>query len=104
MHRLFAAAVAVLAMSCSGCASGGVYFDSVREARSSHLGIAVEAPGIQHWVVGEKKYDAGWRIMYKYENAAEPTRTRFVILKADRYEPGGFARAHGTLRALADKA
>jgi hypothetical protein len=94
---------AVLTAVGAGCASGAILFEPVRETRRSHLGIAVEAPGTQHWIVGEKRYEGGWRIMYKYENAAEPASTRLLFLKADRYDPGGFARAHGTLRDLADK-
>jgi hypothetical protein len=94
-----------IAATCTivtGCASTAPEFASVREPHSSYLGIHVKAPGIEGWKVTEKRYKAGWRIMYRYEDPNDPSRTQFLLLKADRYEPGGFAKAHGSLQELAN--
>lgn len=39
--------------------------------------------------------------MYRYEDPNDPSRTQVLFLKADRYEPGGFVKAHGSIQELA---
>jgi hypothetical protein len=84
----------------AGCASTGAEFASVRE-NPRHLGITVEISEGEGWLVSEKRYEKGWRIMFRHEDPADHSRTRFVFVKADRYDAGGFARAHGNLQELA---
>lgn len=91
----------LLATLAASCASTGVKFVPVRDLHPSHLNIAVEAPGTEGWLVTEKRYEAGWRIMFRHEDHDDQSRTRIVFLKADRYDAGGFVRAHGSLLELA---
>jgi len=103
-RRFRRSAFATLIVLGAGCgAAGALSFGPVREGRVGHLGITVDAPGTQNWFVTEKRFVAGWRVIYKNEDAANLASTRLIVLKADRYEAGGFARAHGSLRDLADK-
>lgn len=91
----------LLAALAASCASTGVEFVPIRDLHPSYLGITVEAPGSEGWLVSEKRYKAGWRIMLRHEDHDDRSRTRIVFVKADRYDAGGFVRAHGSLQELA---
>lgn len=74
----------VLVTLAASIAAKGLEFTPLQDLHSSHLGITVEAPGIEGWLVSEVRYKAGWRIMYRHEDKDDPSRTSAVFLKADR--------------------
>lgn len=98
--RILIPAITAACLLTAGCATTGVDFVPVRDLHSSHLGISLEAPGSEGWLVSEKRYEAGWRIMYRHEDPNDRSRTRVVFVKADHYEAGGFVLAHGSLQEL----
>jgi len=102
-HRIGVSRLLIIAayLLTTGCATTGIEFSPITDLHPSHLGITVEAPGSEDWVVTEKRYEAGWRIMFRYENPEDQSRTRLVFVKADRYDDGGFAQDHGSLQELA---
>ncbi|MFZ2506913.1 MAG: hypothetical protein WAW79_00375 [Steroidobacteraceae bacterium] len=71
----------------------------VTELHPSHLGITIEAPGIEDWLVTEKRGKEGWHIWYR--TWGDDDSTSVVTFRTDRYPAGGFAREHGSLGELA---
>jgi hypothetical protein len=71
----------------------------VTELHPSHLGITIEAPGIEQWLITEKREKEGWHI--RYRTWGDDDSTSVVTLRSDRYPAGGFAREHGNLGELA---
>ncbi len=88
------------ALALSGVATGQD-FTPVKEPQLSYLGITVQAPGTEGWVVAEQRYEKGWRVMYRIAESTDESRTSGVFLKADQYEPGKFAREYTNLEVLA---
>ena len=88
------------ALALSGVAPGQET-SPVTEPQASHLGITVQAPGREGWVVAEQQYKKGWRIMYRKAESTDKSRTIGVFLKADQFKPGRFAAQHTSLEALA---
>ena len=100
--NLLRTSLLVAALALSGVATGQE-FAPVKEAQLSHLGITVQAPGTEGWVVAEQQYQQGWRVMYRIAENTDKSRTSGVFLKADQYEPGKFAGEFTSLKALAQK-
>jgi hypothetical protein len=90
------------ALALSGVATGQE-FAPVKEPQLSYLGITVQAPGTEGWVVAEQQYRKGWRVMYRIAESTEESRTSGVFLKADQYKPGKFAKEFTSLEALAQR-
>lgn len=91
----------VLATLATSVAAKGPEFTPVQDLHPSYLGITVEAPGSEGWLVAEERYKAGWRLMYRHEDKDDPSRTSGVFLKSDQYKKGRFARDNGSLEQLA---
>ena len=98
--RILRACFLSAALALSGVATGQET-SPVTEPQASHLGITVQAPGTEGWVVAEQQYKKGWRIMYRKAESTDESRTTGVFLKADQFKPGKFAREHTSLEALA---
>ena len=94
------ACLLLASLALSGVAMGQD-FVPVQETQASHLGITVQAPGTEGWLVAEQQYKKGWRIMYRNAESTDQSRTSGVFLKADQFKPGKFAREHTSLEALA---
>ncbi len=71
----------------------------VTELHPSHLGIAIEAPGVEDWLLTEQRDEEWWRITYR--TWGDDDSTSVVTFKTDRYPTGGFAREHVNLKQLA---
>lgn len=91
----------VLAMFIASVAAKAPEFTPVQDLHPSHLGITVEAPGSEGWLVAEERYKAGWRLLYRHAAKDDPSRTSGVFLKSDQYKTGRFARDNGSLEQLA---
>lgn len=102
ISQLCRACCLLAALTLSGPASGQ-NFAPVKDPGASHLGIAVQSPGSDGWLVAEERYKKGWRIMYRQAESTDESRTSGVFLKADQYKAGKFAREHTSLEALAQQ-
>ena len=90
-----------LALFVASAAAKGPEFIPVQDLHPSHLGITIEAPGSEGWLVAEERYKAGWRVMYRHEDKDDPSRTSGVFLKSDQYKKGRFSQDNGSLEQLA---
>jgi len=92
--------LALLAVSLGARASELV---PVTVPQLSHLGFAVEAPGTEGWMVSEQRRKTSWHIMYRHASPGDESRTSYIMIQADQYKKGKFARKHGSLEQLAQK-
>lgn len=76
-------------------------FVPVRDPHASYLGIAIDAPGTDGWIVAEKREKTRWRVMYQHADPADASRTSAVFLKCERFKTGQFVRELGGLERLA---
>lgn len=101
-NRAFLLLAALAALAASGTANAQ-QFNPVTDTHPSHLGITLEAPGTDGWVVAEDRFKKGWRVLYRLAESTDESRTTGVMLMADQYKPGKFAKQHGSLEQLAQK-
>lgn len=91
----------VMALLAAGLAARSSPLYPVRDPHASHLGIVVEAPGTDGWLVAEDREKTRWKIMYQHADPNDTSRTSAVFLKTERFKPGKFARTLGSLEQLA---
>jgi len=72
-------------VAASSCALTDSRFRPVTSSHQSHLGITVEAPGVDGWQVHEQRAADKWFMLFKKTTPGDAKRTRFVSLEATRF-------------------
>lgn len=104
MNRaILAGAGLLLALLATSAAARDSEPTAVQDLHPSHLGITVEAPGTEGWLVAEERSKKGWQLLYRHADSADESRTSGVLLKSDQFGKGKFARREGSLEQLAQK-
>lgn len=72
-------------IAVSSCALTDSRFRSVTSSHQSHLGITVEAPGVDGWKMHEQRAADKWFVLFKKTAPGDAERTQFVSLEATRF-------------------
>jgi hypothetical protein len=80
-------AAAVTLVVTSSCTLSDPRFQPVTAAQQSHLGVSVQAPGIDGWQVHEEREANKWFVLFKTTDPGDSKRTQYVALRAARFTP-----------------
>lgn len=69
----------------AACTLSDPRFQPVTSPHLAHLGINVEAPGVQDWNVHEQRSEDKWFVLFKKTEPDDPSHTQIVSLEANRF-------------------
>lgn len=87
VQKMLVCAAAGILVLASSCTLPDPRFKPVTAPRQSHLGVSVEAPGVDGWQIHEERGADKWFVLFKTTDPANSMRTQYVALRAARFTP-----------------